>query len=77
MFKFHELRFNTKDQFLKASVEWNFFCGTKGQNQVVCSFSGFIRRHSGAWKHPRIVKIILKQNKVGELILLDFKRDEL
>ena len=24
-----------------------------------------------------IVKIIMKQNKVGELILLDFKRDEL
>lgn len=40
MFKFHELRFSTKDQFLKLSAEWNFFYGAKYKNKWSVHFLG-------------------------------------
>lgn len=46
-------------------------CGTTNQEQVICSFSGFNRKTQG--HKNRIAKIISKQNKVGGLILLDFR----
>ena len=77
MFKFHELRFSTKDQFLKLSAEWNFFYDPKYKNKWSVHFLGL------SWD-PRAMKRaknsqdnLETEQSLRTNIIRDFKKDGL